>query len=118
MSIDQYTKGYYNYRAHALCRAVGGHSNKAFTKYSLIEVDSTINLLIANDKESVMEIAKSEIMLSYSNFMINELQNNLRLRRMIGGSKWTIEIIDFVVKVYKKEIVTINGDMYYYDITK
>lgn len=101
MNQDHYTRRYFNYRAKALCRARNASTNKVYSKYESIEVNSTIMVLLSHNKEIVKNIALTEINIQYSNRMKEKISSDLNLKRSIGGVSWTTDIIDLVIKIYK-----------------
>lgn len=105
MEIGQYTRGYYQYSAYGLCRARDPYSNKVFSKFETIRVSSTILVLLSNNKEVIRHIAQSELMLTYSNLIKDRMVKDLVLKKRIGGIRWNVDIIDFVVKVYKNKMM-------------
>lgn len=109
MHQDQYSKGYFKYRAKALCRASKPNSDVRYTKYETVEVESTIMVLLANTRKYLEEVAKSRIILEYNRMMKDKINSDLRLKRLIGGTKWQVDLIDLTIKVYKDQLVNIEG---------
>lgn len=118
MRQDHYVRGYFKYHATALCRARDPYLDKVYSKYELVEVNSYVMVLLANNKEIVSDIAKSEIMIRYSLIMKDKINSDLKLKKVIGGISWSTDILNLSIKVYKHETTLDFGVSREYSIIK
>jgi len=102
--IDPYRIGYYRLHTKALCRAIHPETLKVFHKYEPIEVTSTVLVCLAKDKEHVKLIAESLLRLQYHRVLQTHMKEDVSLKRKIGGVHYKVEILDFVLKIYKDTI--------------
>lgn len=105
MHLDKYRVGYYRYYAKTLARAVDPSNNAVFVKFTPIEAHSTILVCLASAKDIVNAIAQTQLSYEFSQYIKTRTSRDAQLKSAIGRTRYKVQLLDYVVKIYKDEIL-------------